>query len=200
MGLFTIDRTINFEEGKVKKVLNIIYSSNDDNEIENKMLEQQIVTLRENTEQHGFFRRRWTTFLKDFCLYNYPNITELGKLYMNDSLTTKEVTLLVLVKRTVNINDELIRPLELILNVSKALSDNNLDFEITQAEFENALSHYKTDNYYEVDNIISVINKMRTDSSFEGELPTDPCHFDIWRNLLRTAGISSSNKAFRGAI
>ena len=193
MGLFTIDRTINFEEGKVKKVLNIIYSSNDDNEIENKMLEQQIVNLRENTEQHGFFRRRWTTFLKDFCLYNYPNITELGKLYMNDSLTTKEVTLLVLVKRTVNINDELIRPLELILNVSKALSDNNLDFEITQKEFENALSHYKTNNYYEVNNIISVISKMRTDSSFEGELSTEPCHFDIWRNLLRTAGISSSN-------
>lgn len=30
MGLFTIDRTINFDEGKVKNVLNIINNSSND--------------------------------------------------------------------------------------------------------------------------------------------------------------------------
>ena len=43
MGLFTIDRTINFDEEKVKKVLNIIDNSSNDIEIENHMLSQGIV-------------------------------------------------------------------------------------------------------------------------------------------------------------
>jgi len=66
MGLFTIDRTINFNEEKVKKVLNIISSSSSTEEIENKMVVQGVVNLQPNTNRHGFFRRRWVTFLKDF--------------------------------------------------------------------------------------------------------------------------------------
>ena len=58
MALFTIDRTINFDEQKVKKVIQIIRDSNSVEDIENKMVEQGVVSLREDTEPHGFFRRR----------------------------------------------------------------------------------------------------------------------------------------------
>ena len=190
MGLFTIDRTINFEEKKVRNVLEIIYSSENDNEIEDKMLEKQIVKLREDTDRHGFFRRRWTTFLKDFCLYNHPNVTELGKLYMNDLLSTKEITLLVLVRRVVNLNGTLIRPLESIVNVSKMLLEKGLNNEISQIEFENAVSHYGN-RYNTIDDIVSIIERMRNDTTFNGEAAVEPCHYDKWKNILKTAGIST---------
>jgi len=45
MGLFTIDRTINFDEGKVKKVLNIINNSSNDIEIENTLQQTMVKNL-----------------------------------------------------------------------------------------------------------------------------------------------------------
>ena len=67
MGLFTIDRTINFSEEKVKKVLEIIKTSANVDEIEDKMVLQKIVNLQEGTSRHGFFTRRWVTFLPQNC-------------------------------------------------------------------------------------------------------------------------------------
>lgn len=194
MGLFTIDRTINFDEGKVKNVLNIINNSSNDIEIENQMVSQGIVNLREGTDPHGFFRRRWTTFLKDFELYNYPNITEIGKLYMNELLSTKEVTLLLLIKRIVEINNTIVRPFELILKTMEHLVANNLDSYISQEEFENILSHYLTVEYESVELIVEKINKRRNnDQTYIDVEMTEPCHYDIWKNLIISAGIGEPN-------
>ena len=63
MALFTIDRTINFNEQKVKGLIKIIKESNNVEQIEDKMIENGIVSLMEGTDRHGFFRRRWVTFL-----------------------------------------------------------------------------------------------------------------------------------------
>lgn len=194
MGLFTIDRTINFDEEKVKKVLNIIDNSSNDIEIENQMLSQGIVNLREGTDPHGFFRRRWTTFLKDFELYNYPNITEIGRLYMNELLSTKEVTLLLLIKRIVEVNNTIVRPFELILKTIECLSVNNLDSYISQDEFEKILSHYLTTGYETVELIVEKINKRRNnDQTYVDIEMTEPCHYDIWKNLIVSAEIGEPN-------
>ncbi len=194
MGLFTIDRTINFDEGKVKKVLNIINNSGNDIEIENQMLAQGIVNLREGTDPHGFFRRRWATFLKDFELYNYPNITEIGKLYMNELLSTKEVTLLLLIKRTVEINNTIVRPFELILKTIEHLTANNLDSYISQEEFENILSHYLIEGYESLDLIVEKIKKRRNnDQTYIDVEMTEPCHYDIWKNFIISAEIGDPN-------
>lgn len=194
MGLFTIDRTINFEEEKVKKVLNIIDNSRNDMEIEDQMLSQKIVNLREGTDTHGFFRRRWSTFLKDFELYNYPNITEIGKLYMNELLSTKEVTLLLLIKRIVEVNNTIVRPFELILKTIEELGTNNLELYISQDEFEKILSHYLTAGYESVGLIVEKINKRRNnDQTYMDVEPTEPCHYDIWKNLIVSAGVGEPN-------
>ena len=192
MALFTIDRTINFEEEKVKKELKIIDSSSNDEEIENKMINQRIVKLQEGTSPHGFFRRRWVTFLKEFGLYDGENISEIGRLYMNDLLSTKEVTLLFLVDRTVNKKGSLVRPLEILLKTSIQLKEqigNNL---ITEDDLKYAIS--KTNNDESIMIATNTIIKSRKNGrGYNKNIEVDQCHFDIWKNLLKTAGINADN-------
>lgn len=189
MALFTIDRTINFEEEKVKKELKIINSSFSDDEIEDKMLEQQIVKLQEGTAPHGFFRRRWVTFLKEFGIYDGEKITELGKLYMDNLLSTKELILLFLIDRTVSKNGTIVRPLEILLKVSQILKNNIGDNTIYENDLIYAISKVTND-----ENIIiatnTIIKSRKMDKEYNLNSDSEPCHFDIWRNLLKTAGIN----------
>ena len=111
MGIFTIDRTINFNEEKVLKTLEIIDQSVSDEEIENQMITQGIVSLRKDTDRHGFFRRRWITFLKEFNLYDGENITAFGRQYLEKKISTRDYLLIFLVNRMSVINGEKISPL-----------------------------------------------------------------------------------------
>lgn len=192
MALFTIDRTINFEEEKVKKVLKIIDTSLTDEEIEDKMVEQQIVRLQERTSNHGFFKRRWVTFLKEFGVYDGERITEIGKLYLNDFLSTKELTLLFLVDRTVNKNSTIIRPFEVLLKVSQHLKQNLGDNTIYEDDLKYAISKVTND-----ENIVIAVNTIlksrRKGRGYNLNVVVEPCHYDIWRNILKTAGINDSN-------
>ena len=130
MSLFTIDRTINFDEQKVRNVIEIIDSSSSVEEIENKMVAQKIVSLRDDTEPHGFFRRRWATFLKEFGIYDGQNLTEMAKLYAEKELTSKEFILLFLINRVVEHNGSLVRPLEVLLKITFEMKKRNVDFVI----------------------------------------------------------------------
>lgn len=192
MALFTIDRTINFEEEKVKKELKIINTSATDEEIEDKMIEQQIVRLQEGTSPHGFFRRRWVTFLKEFGVYDGEKITEIGKLYMNNFLSTKELTLLFLVDRTVNKNGAIVRPMEILLKVSQFLKHYVGDNTIYENDLKYAISKVTND-----ENIViavnTIINSRKNNRGYNLNIEADPCHYDIWRNLLKTAGINDSS-------
>ncbi len=125
MALFTIDRTVNFEEKKVKNVIKIIQNSKNIEEIEDKMIAQKIVTLRENTEPHGFFKRRWSTFLKEFGLYDGIKLTEMAQLYVNDELSTKELTLLFLIDRVVSHDKQLMRPTRNIIKSIRRIEKSN---------------------------------------------------------------------------
>lgn len=191
MGLFTIDRTINFEENKVKKLLEIINNSNNDNEIEDNMVSNNIVSLRENTSPHGFFRRRWVTFLKEFGLYDGEKLSEIGLMYLQNYLTTKEVILLNLVNRVSKIQDEkIIRPLELIIYISKNLYNQKLNSYIEEDEFK-YISRNIIDNTEE--EILNMIIKKRVNNGqFDIGLDDAPVHYDIWKNLLKTAGLSNN--------
>lgn len=190
MGLFTIDRTINFEESKVKKLLEIIINSNNDSEIEDNMISNNIVSLRNNTSPHGFFKKRWVTFLKEFGLYNGESLSEIGLMYLQDYLTTKEVLLLNLVNRVSKIQDgKIVRPLELIINISKELYNQNLNSSIEEDEFIYISNNIK-DNSEE--NIINMIIKKRINDSLFDTTPDEPVHYDIWKNLLKTAGLSNN--------
>ena len=64
MGLFTIDRTINFDEVKIKKVLSYVVNCESDAEIEQQMIQNHVINQR--VESFGFFRRRWCTYLREY--------------------------------------------------------------------------------------------------------------------------------------
>lgn len=193
MGLFTIDRTINFEEGKVKKVLEIIADSSDDEVLENKMVANSIVRLQEGTPPHGFFRRRWVTFLKEFGLYDGNKITEIGNLFRKDLLSTKELVLLVLVNRVVTKNGEKIRPFEILLKISKKLEEKIGTTRITEEDLTYAVSKASTDENSIIIAVNTIINARKNNKGYSEEIKGEPCHFDIWRNLLKTADINNSN-------
>jgi hypothetical protein len=197
MGLFTIDRTINFSEEKVKKVLNIISSSSSTEEIENKMVAQGVVNLQPNTNRHGFFRRRWVTFLKDFDLYDGQKLTEMGQLFLREDLSTNELLLLLLIRRTVLIDGKLIRPFEQILRVANSLLSLGFESSITKIEFEKYVALIGLSQEWDVEFVTNLIiderqGKINNINSNPGNV-----HFDIWKNLMITAGLSLESDDIR---
>jgi len=197
MGLFTIDRTINFSEEKVKKVLNIISSSSSTEEIENKMVAQGVVNLQPNTNRHGFFRRRWVTFLKDFDLYDGQKLTEMGQLFLREDLSTNELLLLLLIRRTVLIDGKLIRPFEQILRVANRLLSLGFEASITKIEFEKHVALIGMSQEWDVEFVTNLIiddrqGKINNINSNPGNV-----HFDIWKNLMITAGLSLESDDIR---
>ena len=195
MALFTIDRTINFDEQKVKKVIQIIRDSNSVEDIENKMVEQGVVSLREDTEPHGFFRRRWSTFLKEFGIYDGQNLTEMANLYLNDELTSKEFVLLFLIDRVMSNDGVLIRPLEVLLKISLLLRKNNTVSSITENELKFVINNVNGTEESILKAVNTIIYNRNNNVAYNTNEQVPPCHFDIWRNLLRTAGLIDENSS-----
>lgn len=190
MALFTIDRTINFNEQKVKGLIKIIKESDSVEQIEDKMIENGIVSLMEDTDRHGFFRRRWITFLKEFGLYDGEKLTELADLYGSEELSTKEFVLLFLINHVVENNGEVVRPLELLLRITEELHKRNSEVKITETELKRIINKGDTSYDKMVENIILFrTGKLKIDETEQ----VPPCHYDIWRNLLKTAEISNND-------
>lgn len=193
MGLFTIDRTINFDEFKVKNVIQFINESAGIEEVEDKMIEHGIVSLRDATEKHGFFRRRWSTFLKEFGLYDGQNLTEMADLYVSNNLTTKEFILLFLVNRIVEENNIVVRPLEVLIKIStvlkKVLGDNKIYLNDLKFAIQN-MEYSQSGFDITINKIVSARNG-KSQYNLDEEVPY--CHYDIWKNLLIMAGINHGN-------
>ena len=196
MGLFTIDRTINFDEVKVKKVLSIIRDSNNDEEIENKMVSSSVVSLRDNTAPHGFFRRRWCTFLKEFGVYDGEKISEIGDLYLDDYLITREVILLNLIKRyaIAEKSEKNIRPLESLIKISERLFQENQSTIISEEELKYICENLVDNSKENISNVVTSIISSRQGLKTFNLREKSPVHYDIWKNLLKTAGISNNNQ------
>ena len=195
MGWFTIDRTINFDESKVKQVLSFIESSKDDNEIENKMIAANIVRLQPGTEGHGFFRRRWCTFLRTFNLMNDDSsMTELAKYYLHGALSTKELLLIVLTRRTVKTNEELIRPFELYLRIAYALKESGAESYIDEDDIKHVLAYLEILNNETIEAAVKeIIDHRNTGNEYSREATKENIHFDIWKNVFVTAKLCEDN-------
>lgn len=195
MGLFTIDRTINFEETKVKKVLSFIYDSRSDEEIEDKMIASNIVSLRDDTPRHGFFRKRWGTFLREFGVYGDNTISEMGELYLNDFLSTKELILLNLINRYAisEKSGKKIRPFESLIRIIEFLQALSLQTTINEEELRYINENLIDNSEESLKRIVFDIKNSRSNNTGLNVISTVPVHYDIWRNLLKTAGISSNN-------
>jgi|GEM_PF-292638 len=192
MAIFTIDRTINFDETKTKKVLSYVKKGYTDSEIEDHMMRENIVRARES----GFFRRRWGTYLKEFGLYHDNKLSELGNMYESEELSTKELLLLMLVKRTQRLeNDQLIRPLELIIKVQKEMLSTGHDHALSFSEFEKILSKASSIDESEISEIAQkIINNRSANYDYSLDESPAPCHPDIWKNLLITSGLGLEEK------
>lgn len=193
MGLFTIDRTINFSEEKVKKVLEIIKTSTTVDEIEDKMVSQRIVNLQEGTSRHGFFTRRWVTFLKDFEVYDGQKLTELGQLYINEDLSTKELLFLLLMRRVVKINGKYLRPFEQIVLVSQKLQALGHNQSITKDEFEKIVALIGIQDAWDFNFVTDLIIENRQGHGISVDAHPGPAHFDIWKNLMIAAGLAEES-------
>lgn len=194
MPLFTIDRTINFSEEKVKKVLEFLNETSDINVVENKMASSGVITLRENTNGHGFFRRRWSTFLKEFQVYDGQIITEIGRMYLEGRLSTSELLLLLVVRKTADVDGVIVRPFEIIVKVNDELLKRGKSASISSYEFINILSFAKDAKPETIAWIVDQITYLRNgDSRYNATEQTVPCHFDIWRNLINNSGLGSSS-------
>ncbi len=197
MGLFTIDRTINFSEEKVKKVLEIIKTSANVDEIEDKMVLQKIVNLQEGTSCHGFFTRRWVTFLKDFEVYDGQKLTELGQLYINGDLSTKELLFLLLMRRVVKINGKYLRPFEQIVLVSQKLQVLGQNQSITKDEFEKIVALIGIQDVWDFNFVTDLIIENRQGHGISVDAHPGPAHFDIWKNLMIAAGLAEESNDIR---
>ena len=198
MALFTIDRTINFDETKVKKVIQIINEcTNEDRidiyEVENKMIEKGIVSLRQDTNTHGFFSRRWMTFLKEYGLYDGHNLTEKAQLYGNNELSTKEFVMLFLIDRVVENQGKLIRPLEMLLRVSIELRNKLADNIIYENDLKYAISKLESNRVSINDVIEKIVSNRNENKKYDISEAIPPCHYDIWKNLLKSADLNKKN-------
>ncbi|WP_455059656.1 AAA family ATPase [Parvimonas micra] len=191
MGIFTIDRTINFNEEKVLKTLEIIDQSVSDEEIENQMITQGIVSLRKDTDRHGFFRRRWITFLKEFNLYDGENITAFGRQYLEKKISTRDYLLIFLVNRMSVINGEKISPLFELIKITRELDVRNENTSISEDELKYFCSTIKNNSNDEVLRVVNDIVKWRKGLLTEVK-EYCPVHYDIWRNLLYQIDLSES--------
>lgn len=186
MGLFTIDRTINFDEEKIRKVLSYVVNCENDADIEQQMIQNHVINQR--VESSGFFRRRWCTYLREYCLYSENDISELGEKYLNNELSSKELILLMLVKKTNKVNSKLLRPFETILKVQLNLRSKNKEYGLDKNEFM-ILSSIEDNDNSTISIMSDKIIKYRKDPYELNEADYSRTHFDIWKNLLTVAGL-----------
>lgn len=190
MGLFTIDRTINFDEVKIKKVLSYVVNCESDAEIEQQMIQNHVINQR--VESFGFFRRRWCTYLREYCLYSESDISELGEKYLNNELSSKELILLMLVKKTNYVGSKLLRPFETIIKVQSNLKSKGKEYGLSKDEFL-ILSTIEDNDNTSISIMSDKIVKFRNNYYELNESDYGRTHYDIWKNLLKIAGLLDDN-------
>jgi len=114
----------------------------------------------------------------------------MGQLYLKEELSTKELLFLLIIRRTVQINKKTIRPFEQILKVSNNLLSQGYESAITKTEFEKYVALIGLSDDWDVDFVTKCIIDSRQGISSNINADTGNVHFDIWKNLMITAGLS----------
>ena len=188
MATWIIDRTINLDEIKTKKTLNILINNPNasDEKIENLMREENVV---KESSKEGFLSKRWRTFLKSYGLYDDNGITEMGRLYASPSFKLNEFSLLQLIKHTQLIgNTQYLRPFKIVLAVfNKLLQEDTLENTyLTHLEFENFLVKAQDESENTINQIVESIKNARLNKI---SLQEQTEHTDIYFNLFINTGL-----------
>lgn len=186
MAKWIIDRTINLDYTKTKRVLELlmIEPRKEDADLERILMAENV--LKKGSD--GALRRRWYTYLRNYGLLEENELTEMGKLYANESFSLQELALMQLYKRKLVVGDQIkIRPFKILVLLLKKLVEKYGvdDAYISQEEFSNYIVDIKDDSDQEINRIFGIIEKNKSieKSVVQGE------HTDIWFNNIKQTGI-----------
>lgn len=188
MANWTIDRTINLDEKRTRRVLSLLLENprKDESTMEATLISEGI--LKTGTE--GALRRRWFTYLRNYGLMLGDDTTEMGELYATCKLSISDLALLQLVKRTLSFpNGQVVYPLRVfVLTVKKIIESFGIDEAyITKAEFSHYFVNLSSSEDANIDYLANQIIDERTQSQELEEINGE--HTDIWFNNLKETGL-----------
>lgn len=188
MELFKVDLAKNYDAKAIKRILQIIKENNNVIPlVEAKLLEEGIF----DSNQDNFFLRNKATYLREFGVYD-TNITEVGQLYLNGEISEKELALLFLIKHCNEDNDELIRPFEILIKVTKLLKANGESTLISREEFCYILDTIKDNKNETIQSATSkIINNRKTDFQYEPLSSNSARYYRQWQLVINESGLQA---------
>ena len=139
MELFKVDLAKYYKPEILKQYLDIIKRNGNDIALVQKELVDRGIST---SERDNFFLRSTATFLREFSVYD-SDITEVGQLFLNEEISGKDLSLLFLVRHCLEINNQLVRPFEILIKVSKLLYNTYGNCKINGNEFFHILDQMK---------------------------------------------------------
>ncbi len=186
MELFKVDLAKYYDAKAIKRILQIIKENNNVIPlVEAKLLEEGIF----DSNQDNFFLRNKATYLREFGVYD-TNITEVGQLYLNGEISEKELALLFLIKHCNEDNEELIRPFEILIKVTKLLQANRESTTISREEFCYILDTIKDNKNETIQSATSkIINNRKTDFQYEPLSSNSTRYYRQWQLVINESGL-----------
>lgn len=186
MELFKVDLAKYYDAKAIKRILQIIKENNNVIPlVEAKLLEEGIF----DSNQDNFFLRNKATYLREFGVYD-TNITEVGQLYLNGEISEKELALLFLIKHCNEDNDELIRPFEILIKVTKLLKANGESTLISREEFCYILDTIKDNKNETIQSATSkIINNRKNNFQYEQLSSNSTRYYRQWQLVINESGL-----------
>jgi len=184
MAKWIIDRTINLDYTKTKRVLELLLEEprKDDSVLEKQLMSEGV--LKNGSD--GALRRRWFTYLRNYGLLRENDVTEMGKKYANGVFSLNELAMLQMIKRKIkSVAGNSISPLKIVSSILVKLYDEKGYDEayLSQAEFSNYCVDAVDDTDESINDIFEqIVTSRESDSQIE-IIPGE--HTDIWFNNFK---------------
>lgn len=184
MAKWIIDRTINLDYTKTKRVLELLLEEprKDDSVLERQLMSEGV--LKNGSD--GALRRRWYTYLRNYGLLRENDVTEMGEKYANGVFSLNELAMLQMVKRKIkSIAGNPISPLKIVSSILVKLYDEKGSDEayLSQAEFSNYCVDAVDDTDESINDIFDKIVESRESDAQIDIIPGE--HTDIWFNNFK---------------
>ena len=186
MELFKIDLAKYYKPKIIKDYLEIIRKNKNDIALVQKELVQKNLS---SSERDNFFLRSTATFLREFYVYD-TDITDIGYLFLNNEISGKDLSLLFLTRHCLKINNQIVRPFEILIKISKLLKNNYVDNKISIYEFYYILDKLKNFNDEAIQNAyFKIVNNRKNNIKYEEITTNNGRYFKQWIFVLVESGL-----------